>query len=132
MIDICRDPRRGRIAEGSGEDACLGSGVTKAMVKGYLCNDLTKNNTIMACVKHYALYGAPEAGRDCNTTYMSRKRMYNEYFPPYKAAVDAGVGTVMASFNEIEGVPASANKWLMTDVLRKQWKFNGLVAFKGL
>lgn len=127
MVDICRDPRWGRIAEGSGEDAYLGSEIAKAMVKGYQGNDLTKNNTIMSCVKHYALYGAPEAGRDYNTTDMSRQRMYNEYFPPYKAAVDAGVGSVMASFNEIDGIPATANKWLMTDVLRKQWKFNGFV-----
>lgn len=127
MVDICRDPRWGRIAEGSGEDAYLGSEVAKAMVKGYQGNDLTKNNTIMSCVKHYALYGAAEAGRDYNTTDMSRQRMYNEYFPPYKAAVDAGVGSVMASFNEIDGIPATANKWLMTDVLRKQWKFNGFV-----
>jgi len=127
MVDICRDPRWGRIAEGSGEDAYLGSEIAKAMVKGYQGNDLTKNNTIMSCVKHYALYGASEAGRDYNTTDMSRQRMYNEYFPPYKAAVDAGVGSVMASFNEIDGIPATANKWLMTDVLRKQWKFNGFV-----
>jgi beta-glucosidase len=127
MVDISRDPRWGRISEGSGEDPYLGSQIAKAMVKGYQGNDLTKNNTIMACVKHYALYGAAEAGRDYNTTDMSHVRMYNEYFPPYKAAVDAGVGSVMASFNEVDGVPATANKWLMTDVLRKQWKFNGFV-----
>ena len=127
MVDIARDPRWGRIAEGSGEDAYLGSQIAKAMVKGYQGDDLTKNNTIMACVKHYALYGAAEAGRDYNTTDMSHVRMYNEYFPPYKAAVDAGVGSVMASFNEIDGVPATANKWLLTDVLRKQWGFKGFV-----
>lgn len=127
MVDIARDPRWGRIAEGSGEDAYLGSQIAKAMVKGYQGNDLKKDNTIMACVKHYALYGAAEAGRDYNTTDMSHIRMYNEYFPPYKAAVDAGVGSVMASFNEVDGVPATANKWLMTDVLRKQWKFKGFV-----
>ncbi len=127
MVDIARDPRWGRIAEGSGEDAYLGSQIAKAMVKGYQGDDLSRNNTIMACVKHYALYGAAEAGRDYNTTDMSHVRMYNEYFPPYKAAVDAGVGSVMASFNEVDGVPATANKWLMTDVLRKQWKFNGFV-----
>ena len=127
MVDIARDPRWGRIAEGSGEDAYLGSQIAKAMVKGYQGNDLKKNNTIMACVKHYALYGAAEAGRDYNTTDMSRVRMYNEYFPPYKAAVDAGVGSVMTSFNEVDGIPASANKWLMTDVLRKQWGFKGFV-----
>lgn len=127
MVDIARDPRWGRISEGSGEDPYLGSQIAKAMVKGYQGNDLSKNNTIMACVKHYALYGAAEAGRDYNTTDMSHVRMYNEYFPPYKAAVDAGVGSVMASFNEVDGIPATANKWLMTDVLRKQWKFNGFV-----
>ena len=97
------------------------------MVKGYQGNDLTKNNTIMTCVKHYALYGAAEAGSDYNTTDMSHQRMYNEYFPPYKAAVDAGAGSVMASFNEMDGVPATANKWLMTDVLGKQWGFKGFV-----
>lgn len=127
MVDISRDPRWGRISEGSGEDAYLGSEIAKAMVRGYQGNDLSKNNTIMACVKHYALYGAAEAGRDYNTTDMSRVRMYNEYLPPYKAAVDAGVGSVMASFNEIDGVPATANKWLLTDVLRKQWGFKGFV-----
>ena len=127
MVDIARDPRWGRIAEGAGEDAYLGSQIAKAMVRGYQGNDLSKNNTIMACVKHYALYGAAEAGRDYNTTDMSHVRMYNEYFPPYKAAVDAGVGSVMSSFNEVDGIPATANKWLMTDVLRKQWGFNGFV-----
>lgn len=127
MVDIARDPRWGRIAEGSGEDPYLGSQIAKAMVKGYQGNDLSKNNTIMACVKHYALYGAVEAGRDYNTTDMSRLRMYNEYFPPYKAAVDAGAGSIMSSFNEVDGLPASGNKWLMTDVLRKQWGFKGFV-----
>ncbi len=127
MVDIARDPRWGRVAEGSGEDPYLGSQIAKAMVKGYQGNDYKSNNTIMACVKHYALYGAAEAGRDYNTTDMSRVRMYNEYFPPYKAAVDAGVGSVMASFNEVDGIPATANKWLMTDVLRKQWGFNGFL-----
>ena len=127
MVDIARDPRWGRIAEGAGEDPYLGSQIAKAMVRGYQGNDLSKNNTIMACVKHYALYGAAEAGRDYNTADMSHQRMYNEYFPPYKAAVDAGVGSVMASFNEVDGVPATANKWLLTDVLRKQWGFKGFV-----
>lgn len=127
MVDISRDPRWGRISEGSGEDPYLGSQIARAMVKGYQGNDLSKNNTILACVKHYALYGAAEAGRDYNTTDMSHVRMYNEYLPPYKAAIDAGVGTVMASFNEVDGVPATANKWLLTDVLRKQWGFKGFV-----
>jgi len=127
MVDICRDPRWGRIAEGNGEDAFLGSRIAAAMVRGYQGNDLSKDNTIMSCVKHYALYGAAEAGRDYNTSDMTRQTMYNDYFPPYKAAVDAGVGSVMASFNEIEGVPATANKWLLTDVLRKQWGFKGFL-----
>lgn len=127
MVDISRDPRWGRVSEGNGEDPFLGSRIAEAMVKGYQGTDLTKNNTIMSCVKHYALYGAAEAGRDYNTTDMSRQRMFNDYFPPYKAAVDAGVGSVMASFNEVEGVPATANKWLMTDILRKQWGFKGFV-----
>ena len=127
MVDIARDPRWGRVSEGAGEDPFLGSQIAKAMVKGYQGDDLKKDNTILACVKHFALYGASEAGRDYNTTDMSRIRMYNEYFPPYKAAIDAGVATVMSSFNEVDGVPASASKWLMTDVLRKQWGFKGFV-----
>ncbi len=126
MVDIARDPRWGRIAEGNGEDAYLGSQIAKAMVKGYQ-GDFSKNTNIMACVKHYALYGAAEAGRDYNTTDMSRIRMFNEYLPPYQAAVDAGAGSVMASFNEVDGIPATANKFLMTDVLRKRWGFKGFV-----
>ena len=127
MVDLTRDPRWGRTSEGNGEDAFLSSAIAKAMIHGYQGDDLSAPNTIMSCVKHYALYGAAEGGRDYNTTDMSRVRMYNEYFPPYKAAVDAGVGSVMVSFNEIDGVPASGNKWLVDDVLRKQWKFNGFV-----
>ncbi|OOV29961.1 beta-glucosidase [Flavobacterium sp. LM5] len=127
MVDVSRDARWGRVSEGSGEDPYLGSLIAEAMVKGYQGDDLTKNNTILACVKHFALYGAPEAGRDYNTVDMSKIRMYNEYFAPYKAAIDAGVGSVMASFNEVDGVPATGNKWLMTDVLRKQWGFKGFV-----
>jgi beta-glucosidase len=127
MVDIARDPRWGRVSEGSGEDQYLGSQIARAMVKGYQGDDLSKNNTIMACVKHFALYGAAEAGRDYNTTDMSRIRMYNEYLPPYKAAIDAGAGSVMSSFNEIDGIPATANKWLMTDLLRKEWGFKGFV-----
>ena len=127
MVDISRDPRWGRVSEGSGEDAYLGSEIAKAMVKGYQGTDLSQNNTLLACVKHFALYGAPEGGRDYNTVDMSRIRMYNEYFPPYKAAIDAGVGSVMASFNEVDGIPATGSKWLMTEVLRNQWKFDGFV-----
>jgi beta-glucosidase len=124
MVDICRDPRWGRIAEGGGEDPYLGSQIAAAMVKGYQ-QDLKSNSDILACVKHFALYGAAEAGRDYNTTDMSYTRMFNEYLPPFKAAVDAGVGTVMASFNDVNGIPATANKFLQTDVLRKRWDFTG-------
>jgi len=127
MVDVSRDPRWGRVAEGSGEDVYLGSQIAKAMVYGYQGNSLADKNTMMSCVKHYALYGAVEAGRDYNTVDMSRLRMYNDYLPTYKAAVDAGVGSVMASFNEVDGVPATANRWLQTEVLRNQWGFGGFV-----
>lgn len=127
MVDICRDPCWGRMAEGGGEDPYLGSEISAAMVKGYQGDDLTDKNTIMACVKHFALYGAPEAGRDYNTVDMSHLSMFNNYFPPYKAAIDAGVGSVMTSFNVVDGIPATGNKWLMTDVLRDRWGFDGFV-----
>ena len=127
MVDIARDPRWGRVSEGAGEDPFLGAAIAKAMVQGYQGNDFSKNNTILACVKHFALYGASEAGRDYNTVDMSRVKMFNEYLLPYKAAVDAGAATVMTSFNEIDGIPASANKWLLTDLLRKQWGFKGMI-----
>jgi len=127
MVDITRDPRWGRVSEGSGEDTYLGSAIAKAMVHGYQGTGYEKGDSVLACVKHFALYGAAEAGRDYNTVDMSEMRMYNEYLPPYKAAVDAGVATVMSSFNEINGVPATGNKWLMTDLLRKQWGFKGFI-----
>jgi beta-glucosidase len=127
MVDIARDPRWGRVAEGSGEDHYLGSQIAKAMVKGYQGNSLAADNTLMACVKHFALYGAAEGGRDYNTVDMSRIKMYEYYLPPYKAAVDVGVGSVMSSFNVIDGVPATGNKWLLTDLLRRQWGFKGFV-----
>ncbi|MBS2008638.1 MAG: beta-glucosidase BglX [Cyanobacteria bacterium SZAS TMP-1] len=128
MVDIARDPRWGRCTEGAGEDPYLGSLIAKAMVHGYQGDSYAGVNKVMACVKHFALYGAAEAGRDYNTVDMSRVRMYNEYLPPYKAAVDANVASVMSSFNEIDGVPATGNKWLMTDLLRKQWGFKGFIA----
>jgi beta-glucosidase len=127
MVDIARDPRWGRIAEGAGEDPYLGSLIARAMVHGYQGDDLSRSNSLMACVKHFALYGAVEAGRDYNTVDMSRLQMYQDYLPPYKAAVDAGVGTVMSSFNEVDSIPASANHWLLTDLLRTQWGFQGFV-----
>ena len=127
MVDIARDPRWGRVSEGSGEDPFLGSQIAIAMVKGYQGNSLSDKNTLLACVKHFALYGASEAGRDYNSVDMSKIKMYNEYLAPYKAAVDAGVATIMSSFNDVDGVPASGNKWLLTDLLKKDWKFNGMV-----
>jgi beta-glucosidase len=127
MVDIARDPRWGRVTEGAGEDPYLGGRVARAMVHGYQGDSYAGANKVMACVKHFALYGGAEAGRDYNTVDMSRLRMYNEYLPPYKAAVDANVGSVMSSFNEIDGIPATGNKWLMTDLLRKQWGFKGFV-----
>lgn len=129
MVDIARDPRWGRVSEGAGEDPYLGAEIAKAMVRGYQGpdNSLSGNDHILACVKHFALYGAAEGGLDYNTVDMSRIRMYNDYFPPYKAAVEAGAGSVMASFNDIDGVPATANKWLLDDVLRQEWGFNGFV-----
>jgi len=148
MVDISIDPRWGRVAEGAGEDPFLGSRIAEAMVRGYqgeseiekikTLNKDRKNydsstfqffnsDQMMACLKHYALYGGSEAGRDYNTVDMSRIRMYNQYFPPYKAAVEAGVGSVMSSFNTVDYVPATGNRWLLTDVLRHQWNFDGFV-----
>ncbi len=127
MVDVSRDPRWGRISEGSGEDPFLGSQIAKAMVRGYQGEDFSQANTMMATVKHFALYGASEAGRDYNSVDMSCTKMFNDYFPPYKAAVDAGVGCVMTSFNDVDGVPASGNKWLLTDILRERWGFDGFV-----
>lgn len=127
MVDISRDPRWGRVAEGAGEDPYLGSQIAKAMVEGYQGDDLSKPETMISTVKHMALYGAAEGGRDYNRVDMSRTKMFNEYLPPYKAAVDAGVWSVMTSFNDIDGVPATGNKWLLTDVLRERWGFQGFV-----
>ncbi|MGN1262756.1 MAG: beta-glucosidase BglX [Prevotella sp.] len=126
MVDICVDARWGRVAEGGGEDAWLGSLIARAMVEGYQ-GDYTAGDNIMACVKHFALYGAVEAGRDYNTVDMSHLRMYNQYLPPYKAAVEAGAGSVMSSFNLVDGVPATANRQLLTDILRGEWGFDGFV-----
>ena len=127
MVDISRDPRWGRISEGNGEDPYLGSKIASAMVKGYQGDDLSKNNTIMACVKHFGLYGAAEAGREYNTIDMSRLAMYNFYLPPYQAAVNAGSASIMSSFNVVDGIPATGNRWLLTEVLRRQWGFEGFV-----
>ena len=127
MVDVARDPRWGRIAEGAGEDPYLGSRIAEAMVKGYQGKDLTASHTMLACVKHFALYGAAEAGRDYHSVDMSKVKMFNQYLPPYKAAVDAGVASVMSSFNDVDGVPATGNKWLLTDLLRNRWGFGGFV-----
>jgi beta-glucosidase len=128
MVDIARDPRWGRVMEGSGEDPYLGSLIAKATVRGYQGQSYEKANTLLACVKHYALYGAAEAGRDYNTVDMSPVKMFNDYMPPYKAAVEAGADSIMTSFNEVNGVPATGNKWLLDDVLRKRWGFKGIIA----
>lgn len=127
MVDISRDPRWGRISEGAGEDSYLGTQVAKAMVEGYQGNDLSQPNTMMSCVKHFALYGASEAGRDYNTVDMSRRAMFQDYLAPYRAAIEAGVGSVMSSFNVVDGIPATANHWLLTEVLREAWGFEGMV-----
>ncbi|MBQ7269281.1 MAG: glycoside hydrolase family 3 C-terminal domain-containing protein [Bacteroidales bacterium] len=127
MCDICVEPRWGRISEGSGEDAFLGSALAAAMTRGYQGDDLSADNTLLACVKHYAAYGAPQAGRDYNTVDMSERWLREFYLPPYKAAIDAGALSVMASFNELDGVPATASKHLMEDILRDEWGFKGFV-----
>ena len=127
VVDIARDPRWGRIAEGAGEDAFLGAEVARAMVRGYQGGDLSRSNALLACVKHFALYGAAEGGRDYNLADMSRIKMFEYYLPPYQAAVEAGAGSVMSSFNEVEARPATGNRWLMTDVLRDKWRFDGFI-----
>ena len=127
MVDICREPRWGRMSEGNGEDPFLGSAISRAMIEGYQGADLADKATMMACVKHFALYGAPEAGRDYNTVDMSHVRMFNEYFPPYQAGAEAGAGSFMTSFNVIDYIPATGNHWLMTEVLRDRWGFDGFV-----
>jgi beta-glucosidase len=127
MVDIARDPRWGRVVESAGEDTWLGCKIARAYVRGYQGTDLAADTAVMACVKHFALYGAVEAGREYNIVDMSERRMFQDYLPPYKAAIDAGAGSVMTSFNEINGIPATGDHWLLTDLLRKQWHFNGFV-----
>jgi beta-glucosidase len=127
MLDLTRDPRWGRIAEGPGEDAYLASRIAEAFVWGYQGDNLSSNNTLLSCAKHFALYGAAEAGRDYNTVDMSRISMYNYYFPPFLAAIKAGAGSIMTAFNEVDGIPASGNSWLMNEVLREEWGFDGFV-----
>ncbi len=127
MVDIARDPRWGRVMECAGEDTYLGSLVAAARVRGFQGTEPGDNNTVLACVKHFAAYGAPQAGRDYNTVDISERSLFEWYLPPYKAAIDAGAGSVMTSFNEIAGIPSSSNKWLLTDLLREKWGFNGFV-----
>jgi beta-glucosidase len=127
MVDIARDPRWGRVMEGSGEDTFLGSLISAARIRGFQGASLSDNNSVMACVKHFAAYGAPQGGRDYHTVDMSERSLFEWYLPVYKAAVDEGVGSVMTSFNEIAGVPSTSNKWLLTDLLRDEWKFDGFV-----
>lgn len=127
MVDISFDARWGRVKEGAGEDAYLSGEMAKGWVRGYQGNDLADEQTIMACVKHFALYGAAEAGRDYNTVDMSRVTALNYYMRPYQAAVEAGVGSVMTSFNEFENIPATGHSWLLDDILRKRWGFSGFI-----
>jgi beta-glucosidase len=127
MVDISRDPRWGRVSEGAGEDAWLGSEIAVARVKGYQGSNLKDVHSLLACAKHFAAYGAPEAGRDYNIVDMSFLKLFEDYMPPYEACIRAGVGTVMSAFNELNGVPCTSSRWLLTDVLRKSWHFRGFV-----
>jgi len=127
MVDVARDPRWGRVSEGSGEDVFYSSEVAKARVKGFQGDDLKATNTILACAKHYAAYGAAQAGRDYHTVDISDRELRSTYLPPFKAAVDAGVGSFMTSFNELNGVPATGNAYLLKKILREEWGFRGFV-----
>lgn len=127
MVDICRDPRWGRIAEGAGEDPYLGSAIAAAQVRGLQTSDLPGRLKMAACVKHFAAYGGAESGKDYNTVDMSERRLRDVYLPPYKAAVEAGVATLMTSFNELNGIPATANTFLLRTILREEWGFQGVI-----
>ncbi len=127
MLDIARDPRWGRVAEGSGEDPYLDTQMGVAMVKGYQGGDLSDPTSMAACIKHFVGYGAAEGGRDYNTTMIAERSLRNTYFPAFKATADAGAATLMTSFNEIDGVPSTGNKWLLKDILRDEWGWDGMV-----
>src|SRR5437870_8732059 len=127
MLDVARDARWGRIVEGSGEDPYLGSLMARARVRGFQGNDYSAADKVLACAKHWVAYGAAEAGRDYNTTDIPEGTLRQIYFPPFKAAVDEGVGTLMSAFNDLNGVPSSANPFTLTKVLRGEWKFDGFV-----
>lgn len=127
MVDIARDARWGRIVEGAGEDVYLGSLIAAARVRGFQGTDSKDRSTVMACVKHYAAYGASMAGRDYNTADISDNELWNTYLPPFKAALDAGSATLMTAFNDLNGIPATGNKYLLKDILRDKWKYDGFV-----
>ena len=127
MVDIARDPRWGRIVEGSGEDPFLGAAMAAAAVRGFQGTNYSRPDKMVACAKHWVAYGAAEGGRDYNTTEVSERTLREIYFPPFQAAVDAGVGTVMSAFNDLDGIPCTANSFILTDVLRREWHFDGLV-----
>ncbi len=127
MVDIARDPRWGRMAEGAGEDTCLGSAMARAQVRGYQGKDLAAPDSVVACAKHYVGYGAAIAGRDYNTTEIPERSLREYYLPPFKAAVDEGVGTLMSAFNDLDGIPTSGNYYTLTKILRGEWKFRGFV-----
>lgn len=126
MVDVSRDAKWGRVMEGAGEDTWYGSQVAKARVQGFQGDNLSDNNTIMACAKHFAAYGACIAGKDYNTVDISEQTLHEVYLPPFKAAVDAGVATFMNSFNELNGIPATGNIDLQRGILKGEWGFNGL------
>ena len=127
MVDIARDARWGRITEGAGEDTYLGSVMARAYIRGYQGNDLSKPDAVAACVKHFAAYGAPNAGREYNTVDMSELTLRQVYLPPYHAAINAGAATVMSAFNPLNGVPATADPFTLTKILRDEWNFDGFV-----
>lgn len=128
MVDLVRDPRWGRVMESTGEDPFLNSMFAKAQVKGFQGKDLKTNlDHIAACVKHFAGYGAAEGGRDYNTVNMSDRELHENYLPPFKNAINAGVKMIMSSFNIVDGIPATANKYLMRNILREQWGFDGVI-----
>lgn len=127
MVDIARDPRWGRIVEGAGEDPYLGAKMSAAQVRGFQGSDPSAPGRLLACVKHFAGYGAADGGRDYDSAYLSDSELYNVYLPPFKAAIDAGVGSVMSAYMNLNDVPATGNAFLLTDVLRKQWGFQGFV-----
>jgi len=127
MVDVARDARWGRVMEGAGEDVYLGQVMARARVKGFQGDDLANPFTVVACAKHFAAYGAAQAGRDYHTVDISERSLREIYLPPFKTALDAGVGTFMTSFNEVDGVPASGNHHLLTDILRNEWGFEGFV-----